>query len=125
MLRRRHGQPSGAWVDPLFFFFSSRRRHTRSLCDWSSDVCSSDLPDVSAAEAIRHVGARAALQGNLDPCVLFAPADVVEHETNRVLDEFAEQAGYVFNLGSGILPKTPVASMEAIFRAVKARRAGS
>src|SRR5438034_7450813 len=30
------------YVYPLFFF-SSRRRHTRSLCDWSSDVCSSDL----------------------------------------------------------------------------------
>src|SRR5438132_9383713 len=29
----------------LFFFFSSRRRHTRSLCDWSSDVCSSDLDE--------------------------------------------------------------------------------
>src|SRR5215218_6223844 len=29
--------------DLSFFFFSSRRRHTRSLCDWSSDVCSSDL----------------------------------------------------------------------------------
>src|SRR5260370_1621059 len=28
----------------LFFFFSSRRRHTRFKCDWSSDVCSSDLP---------------------------------------------------------------------------------
>src|SRR5215211_8482618 len=28
---------------PIAFFFSSRRRHTRSLCDWSSDVCSSDL----------------------------------------------------------------------------------
>src|SRR5215204_6791266 len=28
----------------FFFFFSSRRRHTSSLCDWSSDVCSSDLP---------------------------------------------------------------------------------
>src|SRR5438034_4870525 len=28
------------------FFFSSRRRHTRSLCDWSSDVCSSDLRSV-------------------------------------------------------------------------------
>src|SRR5438034_3919616 len=27
----------------MWFFFSSRRRHTRSLCDWSSDVCSSDL----------------------------------------------------------------------------------
>src|SRR5438132_7149257 len=31
------------FVYSLFFFFSSRRRHTRSLCDWSSDVCSSDL----------------------------------------------------------------------------------
>src|SRR5256886_7257942 len=29
------------------FFFSSRRRHTRFDCDWSSDVCSSDLPGVS------------------------------------------------------------------------------
>src|SRR2546430_12620886 len=30
----------------MFFFFSSRRRHTRFDCDWSSDVCSSDLKDV-------------------------------------------------------------------------------
>src|SRR2546430_7226391 len=30
-------------VSLLFFFFSSRRRHTRFDCDWSSDVCSSDL----------------------------------------------------------------------------------
>src|SRR5689334_24124743 len=39
----------------FFFFFSSRRRHTRWNCDWSSDVCSSDLPpqmrDISAARA--------------------------------------------------------------------------
>src|SRR5699024_11916911 len=33
-----------------FFFFSSRRRHTRSKRDWSSDVCSSDLPRVIALE---------------------------------------------------------------------------
>src|SRR5689334_24081382 len=32
----------------FFFFFSSRRRHTRWNCDWSSDVCSSDLPCVSS-----------------------------------------------------------------------------
>src|SRR5699024_4592244 len=32
-----------------FFFFSSRRRHTRSKRDWSSDVCSSDLNDVLAS----------------------------------------------------------------------------
>src|SRR5436190_23374095 len=34
---------SNFFVYFLTFFFSSRRRHTRSLCDWSSDVCSSDL----------------------------------------------------------------------------------
>src|SRR5438874_9040669 len=33
----------------LIFFFSSRRRHTRSLRDWSSDVCSSDLGEVACA----------------------------------------------------------------------------
>src|SRR5260370_29047270 len=33
-----------------FFFFSSRRRHTRFKCDWSSDVCSSDLTDQPAFE---------------------------------------------------------------------------
>src|SRR5262245_63515426 len=33
----------------FFFFFSSRRRHTRCLSDWSSDVCSSDLPASSRA----------------------------------------------------------------------------
>src|SRR5690242_21048488 len=32
-----------SYVCVLFFFFSSRRRHTRLTCDWSSDVCSSDL----------------------------------------------------------------------------------
>src|SRR6266481_6101828 len=35
-----------------FFFFSSRRRHTRWNCDWSSDVCSSDLVGISVGAAI-------------------------------------------------------------------------
>src|SRR5471032_3436882 len=36
------------------FFFSSRRRHTRSLCDWSSDVCSSDLSGFDQHEGAPH-----------------------------------------------------------------------
>src|SRR5436190_15588470 len=36
----------------LAFFFSSRRRHTRSLCDWSSDVCSSDLAEEMGAKVL-------------------------------------------------------------------------
>src|SRR5690349_24989932 len=38
------------------FFFSSRRRHTRSLRDWSSDVCSSDLVGVEVPGRVPHVG---------------------------------------------------------------------
>src|SRR5207249_9110001 len=45
--------PCRTWIWTPFalfvFFFSSRRRHTRSKRDWSSDVCSSDLPSVSRA----------------------------------------------------------------------------
>src|SRR6266513_3589690 len=37
-----------------FFFFSSRRRHTRSKRDWSSDVCSSDLAAVAVAERVAY-----------------------------------------------------------------------
>src|SRR5256886_8994523 len=37
----------------LFFFFSSRRRHTRFDCDWSSDVCSSDLQEIAMDDKTR------------------------------------------------------------------------
>src|ERR1017187_10713070 len=37
------------WAPEVKSFFSSRRRHTESIGDWSSDVCSSDLPDATAA----------------------------------------------------------------------------
>src|SRR6266536_4569010 len=40
----------------IFFFFSSRRRHTRSTRDWSSDVCSSDLPTLEEQGGKEQVG---------------------------------------------------------------------
>src|SRR5689334_24361276 len=43
--------PSSLLYFIFFFFFSSRRRHTRWNCDWSSDVCSSDLACGSDGEA--------------------------------------------------------------------------
>src|SRR6266480_6170866 len=41
----------------FLFFFSSRRRHTRLTCDWSSDVCSSDLP-TALLDAVERLGLR-------------------------------------------------------------------
>src|SRR6266571_8372959 len=39
-----------------FFFFSSRRRHTRLTCDWSSDVCSSDLAEITTGSPAEAAG---------------------------------------------------------------------
>jgi uroporphyrinogen decarboxylase len=63
--------------------------------DWTTDL--------SAAR--QAVGGRVALQGNLDPAALFAPADTLRSETLRVLESFGPGAGHVFNLGHGITPE--------------------
>ena len=56
--------------------------------------------------AARRVGAGIAVQGNLDPSVLFAGWDVVEGEVRRIVTEGQTAAGDVFNLGPGVLPET-------------------
>ncbi|TDC12601.1 uroporphyrinogen decarboxylase [Streptomyces sp. 8K308] len=61
---------------------------------------------VPLAEAARRVGPDKALQGNLDPAVLFAPPEVVAAQADRVLDSAAGLPGHVFNLGHGVLPAT-------------------
>src|SRR2546430_13084042 len=53
--------------DYWFFFFSSRRRHTRFDCDWSSDVCSSDLAVGARARLFRDVVRAAALAAERCP----------------------------------------------------------
>ena len=65
------------------------------------------------------LGDRCALQGNLDPSALFAPPDCVARLTRQVVDAFGPAPGYIFNLGSGILPKTPVESVAAMVETVK------
>nr|WP_107430556.1 uroporphyrinogen decarboxylase [Streptomyces sp. CB01580] len=55
-------------------------------------------------EAARRVGPGKALQGNLDPAVLFAPTAAVEEKAQEVLDAAAGLEGHVFNLGHGVMP---------------------
>jgi len=74
---------------------------------------------VDPAAARARVGARVALQGNLDPAALFAPPDAVRREARRVLDEFGPAPGHVFNLGHGISQHTPVESVAALVDEVR------
>jgi uroporphyrinogen decarboxylase len=53
------------------------------------------------------IGPQMAVQGNLDPTVLYATREIIEREVQRVLDENAGRAGHIFNLGHGILPTVP------------------
>jgi uroporphyrinogen decarboxylase len=56
--------------------------------------------------AATRIGPGRAVQGNLDPTVLFAPYEVIETEVRRIVVEGAAAPGHVFNLGHGVLPET-------------------
>lgn len=53
------------------------------------------------------LGPEMAVQGNLDPTVLFGNGEIIEREVRRILDENAGRPGHIFNLGHGILPTAP------------------
>ena len=83
--------------------------------DWTTDL----------GAARRRVDDRVALQGNLDPAVLFAPPQVVAAEARAVLDSFGaperpdgRSGGHIFNLGHGINQFTPPEHVAALVEAV-------
>ena len=67
----------------------------------------------------KEIDGAKALQGNMDPTVLFAPKEKIREETERVLQSYGAGAGHVFNLGHGILPKTPVENTRYFVECVK------
>jgi uroporphyrinogen decarboxylase len=75
--------------------------------------------------ARRRVGERVALQGNLDPNVLFAPPAAIGAEVQRVLDAYGYGPGHVFNLGHGISQHTPPEHVRALVEAVHSRSVGA
>ncbi|MGL1833672.1 uroporphyrinogen decarboxylase [Rhodocyclaceae bacterium SMB388] len=84
-----------------------------SIAALGSDAVGLDWTmDIGRARAL--VGDRVALQGNLDPNVLFAPSDVVASEARKVLDAFGPHPGHVFNLGHGISQFTPPESVSVL-----------
>lgn len=76
--------------------------------DWTIDI----------GEARRRVGDKVALQGNLDPSVLFASAEVITAEVEKILASYGSGTGHVFNLGHGISQFTPPESAAVLVDAV-------
>jgi len=76
--------------------------------DWTTDL----------ADARRRVGAQVALQGNLDPSVLYASPDHIREQVAKVLASFGKGNGHVFNLGHGIHPEIDPEHAAAMIEAV-------
>ena len=76
--------------------------------DWTVDI----------GEARARVGARVALQGNMDPCVLYASQQRIHAEVDQILESFGAGPGHVFNLGHGIHPHIDPERVSAFIDAV-------
>lgn len=79
--------------------------------DWTIDI----------GKARQRVGDKVALQGNLDPNVLFSPPATIAAQVDRVLSQFGHGSGHVFNLGHGVSQFTPPEHVGALVEAVHAR----
>ena len=73
---------------------------------------------IEMAEARRRVGGKVALQGNLDPNVLFAQPEAIRAEVGKVLASYGRGHGHIFNLGHGISQFTPPDHAAALVAAV-------
>jgi uroporphyrinogen decarboxylase len=76
-------------------------------------------------EGWRAVGHEHAVQGNLDPITLFAPPEVLEVRVKEILRAANGRLGHIFNLGHGIVPRTPVENVQAVVKMVKEFRLGT
>jgi uroporphyrinogen decarboxylase len=74
---------------------------------------------VDPADARKRIGAKVALQGNLDPAVLASTPGAARAQARRVLDAFGPAPGHVFNLGHGISPHAKVDTVAALVDEVR------
>ncbi len=91
---------------PVIHFVKGSGSMLDSVQKAGGDVMGLDW-HVSLGAARDLLGPQMAVQGNLDPTVLYATREIIEREVKRVLDENAGRPGHIFNLGHGILPTVP------------------
>ena len=112
-LKREHG---GVRI-PNIVFTKGGGLWLENIADSGCDAIGLDWT-VDIAEARRRVGHKVALQGNLDPAVLFASSEVITAEVEKILDGFGSGCGHIFNLGHGISQFTPPESVQTLVEAV-------
>jgi uroporphyrinogen decarboxylase len=111
-------------VVPRIFFTKGGGLWLEAMADCGADALGLDWT-IDIGEARRRVGGRMALQGNMDPAVLFAPPAAIEREARRILERFGGGPGHVFNLGHGVSQFTPPEHVHALVEAVHRHSPGA
>ena len=103
---------------PVIYFSRGTGQHLQHIIDTGVDVLGIDW--TADLKSVREIaGAKAALQGNLDPVILFAEPEIVRQETCKILNRYGAGTGHIFNLGHGILPDTPVENVKEMINTVR------
>lgn len=71
------------------------------------------------SEYLKQIPTGIAVQGNLDPTVLFGTVESVRQKTLSIISQAAQRKNHILNLGHGILPKTPIENVEAFVQIAK------
>lgn len=98
---------------PIIYFGTDMAGMGGLLRETGADVLGVDWR-VPLDEAWARLGHDVAVQGNLDPSVLFAPWPEIERRAIEVLDRAAGRPGHIFNLGHGIMTETPVENVRRL-----------
>jgi uroporphyrinogen decarboxylase len=98
---------------PVIHFGTGCSGYFRELHAAGGDVMSCDWR-INIDQAWMDISYRSAIQGNLDPAVLFAPLPELKQRVHELLRRTGTRPGHIFNLGHGILPETPVDHVRAV-----------
>jgi uroporphyrinogen decarboxylase len=103
---------------PLIYFGTGTAGLLPLMRQAGSDVMGVDWR-IRLDEGWAMVGHDVGIQGNLDPMVLFAPEKEIERRVRDIMQQAAGRPGHIFNLGHGILPTTPLHSVEFAIECVR------
>jgi uroporphyrinogen decarboxylase len=104
--------------EPVIVFPKGVHYKLKKLSKIGADVISLDWT-MDIGKVRKRIGEKVALQGNLDPTVLYASEEKIKEEVVKILDSFGEGSGHIFNLGHGILPDVVPEKAKALVRIVK------
>lgn len=99
LIRDHDGRPV-----PVILFTKNGGLWLESMAATGCDALGLDWT-INIGDARRRVGDKVALQGNMDPAVLYASPATIRAEVKRILKDFGDHPGHVFNLGHGITPE--------------------